>query len=66
MSEVVKVDVSGEQKPTDYFVLRIQLVHVKKTWFGFKDNLLVFNALIPDSRKEATDLFGKVADEFKH
>lgn len=58
--QIVKVDVTKDQKPTDYLVVRCQLVNAKKGVFGLKDNTLAIQAVIPNTRIEAAELYGKI------
>ncbi|MGD0071359.1 MAG: hypothetical protein ABSB71_07785 [Candidatus Bathyarchaeia archaeon] len=64
MSEV-QVNISGKQLPTDYFVVRVQLVHVKKGFFGLTDTQLAGNAAIATTRKESAELFEKFSTLMK-
>lgn len=64
MNKKVFVDLEKEQIPTDYLVVRTQLVHVKKGLFGLKDKQLAVAILIPDTRREAAQVFKNIQDEF--
>lgn len=63
--DVVAVPIGDPQTPTDYYVVRVQLVHVRKGFFGFRDKTLAFSALVPDTRKEAADVFKAVQEDFE-
>lgn len=56
MTKKVQIDVGKSQSPTDYYVVLVELVHVKKGLFGFVDKTLVKNACIPDTREHAAHL----------
>lgn len=60
---MVKVDVSGEQTPKDYYVVRVQIVHVRKGLFGLNDKTIAGNAVIPNTRREAAEFFKDVSDK---
>ena len=44
----------------EYVVVRVQLVHVKKRFFGYQDKILAFHTAIPDTANEALELHEKI------
>lgn len=52
-----KVQIPKKNTPTEYLVVRLQLVHVKKGFLGrLKDKILTAHAVIPNKPKDAVDL----------
>jgi len=64
---VKQIKVPKEQTPRDYLVVRIQLVHVKKSWLGLKyyEKILTASAVIPDTPEAAVDLTNQTVVQFK-
>jgi len=51
----------------EYVAVRVQLVHVKKRFFGYQDKILAFHTAIPDTANEALELhknIGKLMEKF--
>lgn len=65
MGEIVKIPTGDPQKPADYLVVRVQIVHVKKGVLGLRDKVLARSALIPSKRKEAVKVFEAVRKDFE-
>lgn len=62
-----KIQIPKKNTPTNYFVVRVQLVHVKKGWLGLKDKLITSCTVIPDNPKKAVELtnrIGKLVDDY--
>jgi len=62
IKKLVNININKKQLPTDYLVVRLQLVHVKKGLLGLKDKELVKHSCIPNMRKEATDIIKRIAN----
>lgn len=56
-----QVKIPKQQTPTDYLVVRVELVHVKKGWFGLRDKQLTAHSAIPDTPQQAVDLTNKIS-----
>lgn len=56
-----EVQIPKEQTLSEYLTVRVQLVYVKKSWFGYRDKLLSFSHVMPTTPQEAIDLFNKIA-----
>lgn len=60
MKGMKQIQLPKANTPTEYVVVRVQIVHVKKGWLGFKDKELSSAMAIPNKPKEAADLFNKI------
>lgn len=52
--------VPNKNKFKDYLSVRVQLVHVKKGLFGFKDDELCKFSAIPDTKEESEEIFERI------
>jgi len=62
IKKLVNININKKQLPTDYLVVRLQLVHVRKGLFGLKDKELVKHSCIPNTRKEAADIIKRIVN----
>ena len=49
-----------ENTPTNYLVVRVQLVHVKKKLLGLKDTEITKFVAIPNTMKESVELTNRI------
>jgi len=49
-----------ENTPLEYICVRVQIVKVKKRFLGYKDEVLAFTTVIPNTVKESEILFKKI------
>lgn len=56
-----KIQIPKRNTPTEYLVVRVQIVHVKKRFLGFKDKELSMHTAIPNKPNEAIELFNKIS-----
>ena len=47
----------NENTSDEYVCVRVQIVRVKKGWFGLKDTVLGFTTVIPNTPKLAEKIF---------
>lgn len=55
----------SENTDKEYVCVRVQVVKVKKGFFGYKDQILGFSTVIPNTVKESEILFKKIQRMFK-
>jgi len=55
----------NENTDKEYVCVRVQVVKVKKGLFGYKDQILGFSTVIPNTVKESEILFKKIQRMFK-
>ncbi len=55
----------NENTPDEYICVRVQIVKVKKSLFGHRDKILGFITVIPDTEKEAIEIFKETQRRFK-
>ena len=54
-----------ENTEKEYICVRVQIVKVKKGFFRYKDEILGFSTVIPNTVKESVLLFKKIQRMFK-
>jgi len=62
-----RVQIPKKQTAKEYLAVRVQIVHVKKGWLGFKDKELSSLSAIANTPEEAVEFFSriwKMADEY--
>jgi hypothetical protein len=50
--------------PKDYVSIRVDVVHVKKKWYGFQDKVIGYQICVPSTWEEADEIMGKIKNLF--
>jgi len=53
------------QDAKNYICIRVQLIRVKKTWLGYKDEIISCKTVIPDTEKLTIKLYKKLIQLFE-
>jgi len=62
-----QIQIPQKQTPTNYLVVRVELVHVMKGWFGLKDRQLTAISVVPNTPSQAVELtnrIGKLTEKY--